>query len=210
MSPRPRLSDDETEEYARRLIEAAFRVVAATGDVAPSIRPILQEAGLSRQAFYRCFGSKDELMAVVLADGQRILADYLAARMSRSESPAGKVDAWVSGVMRQAEVASAADRTRPFIVASERWAGLDEPGGPGPGAERALSGLLADAIAAGVADGCWASDDPGGDALIIHDFVFASLRRHLLQHVAPSPDTTRALVGFALRALGARVNQPAD
>jgi AcrR family transcriptional regulator len=205
---RPRLSEDETEEHAHRLIEATFRVVAATGDAVPSIRPILQEAGLSRQAFYRCFGSKDDLMAAVLVEGQRILANYLATRMGRAASPSGQVEAWVSGMMRQAEVARAAERTRPFIASASQRTAADEVEGPGP--ERVLCGLLEDAIVAGVADGSWHSDAPAGDALIIHDFVQASLNRHLLQHVSPAPETTRMLVGFALRALGARVEQAAD
>jgi hypothetical protein len=46
MSPRRRFTDDEVADHARRLVEATFRVAAATGNAAPPVRPILEEAGL--------------------------------------------------------------------------------------------------------------------------------------------------------------------
>jgi AcrR family transcriptional regulator len=200
VSPRPRLTDEETDEHASRLVEAAFRVIAATGDTDPPVRPILREAGLSRQAFYRCFGSKSELMAAVSAEGRRLLADYLAARMERAGTPEAKVRAWVGGVMRQAEVARAAERTRPFIVSlGRRGAGDAAEFGE---TEPMLTGLLKDALVEGTRCGAWESSDPAGDAQIIHDFVMASLSRHLLLGVPPTRATTKALADFAVRALG--------
>jgi AcrR family transcriptional regulator len=206
VSPRPRLSAAETDDHARRLVEAAFRVVAATGDASPSVREILREAGLSRQAFYRCFASKDELMVSVLGEGKRILAEYLTVRVARARTPEEKVRAWVSGVMRQAQAPYAVERTRPFIVG---------PSGPGwdddaDDTERALSRPLEDAISAGVGDGSWASADPAAAALVIHDFVFASMRRHLQQDQRPSRDDIARLAEFALRGLGAPIETGLD
>ncbi|GAA2448207.1 hypothetical protein GCM10010191_77030 [Actinomadura vinacea] len=102
--------------------------------------------------------------------------------------------------MQQAEAKYAADRTRPFVTGAGRHA----TAGPAVAAEteRQLGGLLEEFIAAGNADGLWNSADPAADALTIHDFVLAALRRHLLLGVAPSRSTTRALADFALRALG--------
>ena len=90
---RPRLTPDETDEHSRRLVEATFRVVATTGDANPSIRPILDEAGLSRQVFYRCFASKDALIGAVLAEGSRLLLEHLSARMAKAATPEAKVHA---------------------------------------------------------------------------------------------------------------------
>jgi AcrR family transcriptional regulator len=200
MSPRPRLTNEETDEHARRLVEAAFRVIAATGDADPPVRPILREANLSRQAFYRCFGSKSELMAAVSAEGRRLLADYLAGRMERASTPEAKVRAWVGGVMRQAEVARAAERTRPFIVyLGQRGDANPEEFGE---SERMLTSPLREAIADGTRSGAWESPDPAIDAQIIHDYVMASLSRHLLLGVPPARATTKALADFAVRALG--------
>ena len=43
------------------------------GSIDPQVRAIVQEAGLSNQAFYRHFSSKDASLLAVLADGQRQL-----------------------------------------------------------------------------------------------------------------------------------------
>jgi AcrR family transcriptional regulator len=199
MSPRPRLTDEETGEHAHQLVEATFRVIAATGDADPPVRPILREADLSRQVLYRCFGSKDELMAAVFAEGQQLLTDYLAARLARAGTPEAKVRAWVTGVMRQAEVERAAERTRPFIVSLGQRSAVN----PVAFAEsqRVYTRLLTDAIVAGSRDGSWQSSDPESDATIIHDYVVASLSRHLLLGIPPAREVTQALVDFALRAL---------
>jgi AcrR family transcriptional regulator len=199
VSPRPRLTDEETAEHARRLVEATFRVVAETGDATPPVRSILREAGLGRQHFYRCFESKDDLMATVLGEGRRILADYLLSRMSKASDPEEKVRAWVSGVMRQAQAAT--ERTRPFIVAPPRPATV----GVVHETEQSLSGILAAAIAEGVTDGRWDSADPTADALVIYDFVFNSMHRHLASDERPTRDTIQRLGDFAVGGLvGAR------
>jgi AraC-like DNA-binding protein len=53
-----------------RIIDATYRVFERTGTFDPRVREILSEAGLSTQAFYRHFASKDELLLVVLDDGR--------------------------------------------------------------------------------------------------------------------------------------------
>lgn len=53
-------------EDVERIIEATYRVVAESGTVDPGMREILREAGLSTQAFYRHFASKDELLLAMV------------------------------------------------------------------------------------------------------------------------------------------------
>src|ERR1700756_3457450 len=48
----------QKEESRRRLIEAAERVFCRAGYIAPSVDDIAQEAGVSRQTFYRHYDSK--------------------------------------------------------------------------------------------------------------------------------------------------------
>jgi AcrR family transcriptional regulator len=197
MSPRPRLTDGAIAEHAHELVEATFRVAAATGNARPPVRAILQESGLSRQIFYRCFTSSDDLMTAVLADGQRLLAEYLAARMAKEQAPEAKVRAWVTGVMRQAQ--SATERTRPFIIMAPTISFPDKYLGK---TERVFTAMLTEAIADGVVDGTWSSPDPAVDALIIHDFVFDSMRRHLFRDERPKRETIRRLGDFAMAGLG--------
>jgi hypothetical protein len=115
--------------------------------------------------FYRCFVFKDDLMAAVLAEGGRILGDYLMLRMAKARTPEEKIRAWITGVMRQAE--TAAERTRPFIVSPpEAVRGSTDP----IEIERPLLHMLEEVIAAGVTAGLWDNCRvPATDALIIYD-----------------------------------------
>jgi hypothetical protein len=121
-------------------------------------------------------------------------------RMVMAQTPEDKVRAWVTGIMRQAQAASAAERTRPFIVSPPRTVSDSEDPAQ---TERHLTHMLEEAIAVGATDGSWQSRDPAADALIIHDFVFSSMRRHLSRDERPSEESAHRLADFALRGLGA-------
>src|SRR6516164_1122328 len=113
------------ETYAaevRALIDAAFEVMRTSGDIDPPVRDIVKTAGLSNQAFYRHFPSKDALLLAVLADGHAQLIEYLRKRTSAAKDPASKVRAWIEGVMAQARDPRAAEATRPFAINGARLA----------------------------------------------------------------------------------------
>ena len=77
----------EYEAEMRRIVETTFSLIQRTGSLDPSIRDILAESGISTQAFYRYFASKDELMLVLLDEGRRRLMDTLERRMRRARPP---------------------------------------------------------------------------------------------------------------------------
>ena len=104
----------------RRLLDAAFVVMRRTGSVSPRVSEIVREAGLSNQAFYRHFASKDELLVAVLDDGLQQLVDYLEHVMAKADTPIDRVRRWVEGILAQAVDAQAASSTRPFVVNSLR------------------------------------------------------------------------------------------
>jgi AcrR family transcriptional regulator len=106
----------------RALIDAAFAVMARTGEIDPPVREIVREAGLSNQAFYRHFASKDVLLLAVLTDGQRQLIEYLRHRVARATDPREQVRRWIDGIMAQARDSAAAEATRPFAVNGARLA----------------------------------------------------------------------------------------
>src|SRR5262249_26211026 len=94
-------------------------------------RAVVQEAGLSNQAFYRHFASKDALLLAVLADGQRQLVEHLGRRVASTDDPREQVERWISGVMAQARDQDAAEATRPFACTSARpWPPLPPPISP--------------------------------------------------------------------------------
>jgi AcrR family transcriptional regulator len=186
-------------QEVQQLVEATYRIVSRDGTVDPRVRDILLEAGLSTQAFYRHFRSKDDLLLVLLDDGRRRLADYLSHRMGKARNPEGKLRAWVSGMLAQAANPEAAERTRPFLVGLPRL----REAFPAEHAESeaVLIGLLTDVIHDGVAAGSMASTHPERDALAIYRLTLAAMEAHLFARTAPTRAETTQVVDFALRAL---------
>jgi AcrR family transcriptional regulator len=181
----------------RRIAEATFALIERTGSLDPSMREILAETGLSTQAFYRYFSSKDELMLALLDEGRRRLVDSLQRRMARATTPAEQVRAWIEGVLAQASNAAAAARTRPWVLSEQRLSELF------PGEQEAsvelLIALLRGPIA-GLHDDRQA--DGGDPANLVYQVTFAVLRSHLVARTKPDAGETRTLVAFCLRGAG--------
>ena len=94
---------DYTEEV-RRLLDAALTVMARNGTRARArVADIVTTAGLSNEAFYRHFKSKDALVGALLDDGAERLRGYLAHQMEKERTAAGQVRRWVHGVLSQAD-----------------------------------------------------------------------------------------------------------
>jgi len=188
-----RALDERRAAYAdevRRLIDAAYALMRATGDIDPRVGDVVRAAGLSNQAFYRHFKSKDELLLAVLTDGQHRLLATLQTRMARVEPGAPQVAAWIEGVMAQARNADAAENTRPFALNGARladifpadWSALRE----------AVIAPLRDAVTA-------AGGDADRDADAIYHLTFGEMEDALKRRVHPSRDDVDHLVHFAMK-----------
>lgn len=186
-------------QEVEQLVEATYRIVSRDGTVDPRVRDILLEAGLSTQAFYRHFRSKDDLLLVLLDDGRRRLADYLGHRMGKARNPEGKLRAWISGMLAQAADPEAAERTRPFLVGLPRL--RETFPAEHAESEAVLIALLVEVIAAGVESGTMASAAPERDALAIYQLTLGAMEAHLFARTTPTRAETTHVVDFALRAL---------
>ncbi len=189
---------DRQADYARevhRIVDATFRLVERTGTLQPSLRELLAETGLSTQAFYRYFRSKDELLLVVLDEGRRLLVGYLEARMARAGDPAGAVEAWVRGVLAQASDERAAARTRPFAASEDRIAERFPE-------EHARSVARLRDLLAGPVSALRPGGDVDGGTRVVYDLTFATLRRHLAAGTRPEKREAAHLVRFVLDGLG--------
>jgi AcrR family transcriptional regulator len=90
-------------DEVRRLLDAGREAMRARGTGSrPRVADIVAAAGLSNDAFYRHFSSKDRLVAAILEDGTERLRSYLAHQMAKSDTPEGAVRRWVEGVLGQA------------------------------------------------------------------------------------------------------------
>ena len=181
----------------RRIVDATFALIERSGSLDPSMREILAEIGLSTQAFYRYFSSKDELMLALLDDGRRRLVDTLERRMARATEPAGQVRAWIEGVLAQAANATAAARTRPWVLSEQRLAELF------PQEQQASVELLVGLLHEPIARLQGAKRKKAGQAAdlagMVYQLTFAALRTHLVAGTRPDARESEALVGFCLR-----------
>jgi len=172
----------------RRLIDAAFAVMRATGDIDPQVRDIVKAAGLSNQAFYRHFPSKDALLLAVLADGQRQLLEYLGARVASTGDPELQVRRWIEGVLAQARNPEAAEATRPFAINGARLA--DRYPADLAASRAALLSTLTPSVHAlgGTAD----------DASFVCELALARMNDAIAQRRRPSAQEVQHLVAFCL------------
>jgi AcrR family transcriptional regulator len=176
---------------ARRLIDAAFVVMRREGTIDPGVRAVVQEAGLSNQAFYRHFASKDALLVAVLADGQRQLVEHLAARVASTTDPREQVARWITGVMAQARDHDAAEATRPFACNGGRLADLF-PADLAASRAELLASLAPAVEALGGHD---------SDAELIRDLALARMNDAIALRRVPPRAEIQHLVDFCLSGI---------
>ncbi len=176
---------------ARRFIDAAFVVMRREGNIDPQVRAIVQEAGLSNQAFYRHFASKDALLLAVLADGQRQLVAYLARRVAAVSDPAERIQRWISGVMAQARDRDAAEATRPFACNGARLADLFP-------ADMAASRAE---VLASLAPAVTALGGRAEDVELVRDLTFARMNDAIAHRRVPSRAEIQRVVDFCLAGI---------
>jgi AcrR family transcriptional regulator len=202
------MADKQSElaEEMQRIVSATYALVERTGNLDPSMREILAHTGLSTQAFYRYFRSKDELMLALLDDGRRRLLEYLEHRMQRADSPGAKVRAWVEGVMAQAADPSAASRTRPFFTDEDRLAEMF-PADHRQSVELLVSLLIQplSELSVGQKDTSSSRAEVRRDAEAAYRLAFATLHEHLLRREKPAKATVDHLIEFVLRGAGGSV-----
>jgi AcrR family transcriptional regulator len=182
---------DEVE----RIVSATYEVIERTGSLDPTMRDILRQSGISTQAFYRHFRSKDELLLALLDDGRRRLSSYLAHRMAKAETAEGKLRAWIEGVLAQASDETAAAKTRPFLANLDRLA--EQYPEDQQESVDLLLGLLEGALGQmGVPR--WRL---GLDAVAIYHLAVGTMHQHIRDRSRPSAGEVEHVIEFSLAAV---------
>jgi AcrR family transcriptional regulator len=182
-------------EYAgevRRLLDAALVVMRRCGITSrPRVADIVAAAGLSNDAFYRHFQSKDALVAAILEDGGERLRSYLAHQLAKEQTPEGQVRRWVEGVLSQADPDIAA------TTLAVLWNGSSVGGGQAAGrhfASAPLGSLLHEPFAA------LGSDAPVTDAALAAHATLGMLSDCLWRKAQPTQAEVDRVTTFCLRA----------
>jgi AcrR family transcriptional regulator len=182
---------DEVE----RIVSATYEVIERTGSLDPTMRDILRQSGISTQAFYRHFRSKDELLLALLDDGRRRLSSYLGHRMAKAETAEGKLRAWIEGVLAQASDETAAAKTRPFLANLDRLA--EQYPKDQQESVDLLIGLLEGALGQmGVPPGRLRLD-----AVAIYHLAVGTMHQHIRDRSRPSAGEVEHVIEFSLAAV---------
>ena len=179
---------DYTSEV-RRLIDAGLEVMRRCGTTSrPRVADIVAEAGLSNDAFYRHFPSKEALVAAIIEDGSTRLESYLTHQMAKAKTPRDQVRVWVEGVMSQA-----ADDAIAVSTLAVMWNGAAVSTRPSTTAP--LAKLLEAPFAA------LGSADPETDAALAAHAVVGVLSDFLWSQVRPTRKQITHVTEFCLRAM---------
>lgn len=183
-----RAPDYSTE--VRRLLDAGRLVMGRCGtETRPRVADIVAEAGLSNDAFYRHFSSKDALVSAILEDGTLRLRSYLDHQMAKEATSEGKVRRWVEGILAQARDEDVAGTTLAVWWNSGGLTG-------DPETSRAP---LAELLHAPFAE--LGSRQPEIDATLATHATIGILTDHLWRRERPSRATVKHVVAFCVSAV---------
>lgn len=181
-------------DEVRRLLDAGLDVMRKCGTTSrPRVTDIVAAAGLSNEAFYRHFRSKDALVAAILEDGAERLRTYVAHQMTKEVTPQGKVRRWVEGILSQAVDDDIAATTLAVL-----WNGGSLGDGLLSGRPSA-SGPLATLLVEPFAELGSASSEL--DATLAAHATVGRLADHLWQGVPPTRADVDHITAFCLRTV---------
>ena len=177
-------------DSVRRLHDAALELMRQCGTASrPRVADIVAAAGLSNDAFYRHFASKDALVAAILEDGGERLRSYLAHQMAKAPTPERQVRRWVVGVLSQADEDIAA------TTLAVLWNGSSVGDVAGRHfASAPVASLLHEPLAA------LGSATPELDATLAAHATFGLLSDCLWRRVQPTPEEVARVGDLCLRA----------
>ena len=176
-------------EEVRLLLDAGLQVIRECGtESRPRVQDIVAAAGLSNDAFYRHFTSKDALITALIEDGADVLLGYLKHQLAKETTPEGRIRCWVEGVMSQADDEVAA------TTVAVLWNAGSVGNGPASGRHYAsgpLALLLHEPLQA------LGSRQPELDATLIAHAMLGTLSDHLWRRTKPTAAELDHLIAFA-------------
>jgi AcrR family transcriptional regulator len=185
----------------REILAAASATLQEQGVRGLTIAVVLDRAAVSARAFYRHFGSKDELVAALFLAMARTEERRLRRRMASAATEPAAVAAWVDGRLDlEFDATVEADQRRQSLRAlSQTDVRL-----PKSGHARAYAQLLkplSETLRHGLQRGVFRDIDPVADAQAIHAVVRAGIERQWATGDAEREAVRERMIRFCLRGL---------
>jgi AcrR family transcriptional regulator len=182
------------EQEVRRLLDAGLALMREGGpERPPRVADIVAAAGLSNQAFYRYFASKDDLVAAVIDEGQRRLLAYAEHQLAKERTPEGQLRRVVRAVADQAGDPEVAAATRAVL-----W-NAGKASDPAGDRSRELHDLLVALLLPTVV--ALGSRDPDRDARATVAAVLSLMLDHLWRRTSPDKKDLDHVVAFCLAGI---------
>lgn len=191
-SARARLAEARRDQMRRRLIEAAILVFAERGLSGVVIADVIAQAGVARGSFYNHFRSTEELLEAACLEITAEILDQVEPRAAAAPGPAEALHIGIVLVLRIAQSHPVLGRFMAVLSLQANTLIAD------------LSTLLPEQIAAGIAAGEFAAENP----IAMTDLTVGMIRQASLRLVhhpdaPPDPDAfLRAASRLILRGLG--------
>lgn len=198
--PKPRRQASYDDEV-RLLIRATQTVMLRKGCTEPpKLAEIIGEAGMSNQAFYRHFRSRDDVIVASYEQGLLNIHDYLEHRVFKQTGLEARLGAWIDGNLAQIQDQELSELSQAVIWNVGQIARTKSDIKP-VGHER-IRGLLGTVLAeGGVAD-------PGRTALFIHTLVTGLMTTLLESGEQPTAQVRDHLLRFCLGGVTAPAKNP--
>jgi AcrR family transcriptional regulator len=195
---RDKLGPDPT--VRREILTTASTTLREQGIRGLSIAAVLEQANLSTRAFYRHFGSKDELVAAVFLETARVEKRRLRRRMAAATTEIDAVAAWIDGRLDLAFDDSVRSDLRRLSLEAQTQT-FASPGLVQPAYAEMLK-PLSEALQRGLQRGVFHHIDPVTGARFIHGVVWAGINQQWTTGDCDRDDLGQRILRFCLRGLG--------
>lgn len=176
----------------RRLIRATETVMFEKGPTEqPRVADIVRAAGVSNQAFYRHFRSRDDVVLATYEQGLLAVHEYLAHQVFKHTDFESRIRAWINGMLRQIEDPDLSELTAVIFWNVNQIARHNSEIEP-VGRARMLHLLSRIYIEAG-------APEPARTALFVQTLVVGITSRFCEVGERPSDEEREALIRFCLR-----------
>jgi AcrR family transcriptional regulator len=187
------------EQEVERLLDAALQVMRERDTASPGVTEILAVSGLSTNAFYRHFPTKDDLLLTLLERAHVATLDHLNRRMSACPDPADRVAEWVRALFSLLRTDELLTASRPFLLAHPRL--LERFPAEITADFGQLTAPLAEAIEEARRAAGADTSTAGADARLAMQHVFGILIDRAALRLRPSAADIEAVVAYTERAV---------
>jgi AcrR family transcriptional regulator len=183
---------DQILERSRKIVQAAYELLADQGLEGLTIRAVLKRTGLSRRAFYERFEGKDDLVLAVFEHTIRSAASYLTELVRTTADPMERlrviVTSLVFGNLTLAAPDGAQSNRRGAALSREHLRLAESRPADLQAALRPLHIVITQQLSDGMQAGCVRGGDPQRMAALVYNLVSTTVHTELLAEESARPD----------------------